>query len=193
VKLGAENRKELVALAVLGALGLGLLARAYWPSEAAAPTPQTVASTPAKPGTRRTASGKLVAAVEPRLDPTLDFESLRQSEQIKYAGNGRNIFAMGAPPIPVPVKSGVTDQPQAYIPPPPPPPPPITMKFFGFASRPGELKKVFLVQGEDVFIAGEGEIVNRRYRILHISTAPPAVDVEDVLNNNRQSLPMVSG
>jgi len=35
--------------------------------------------------------------------------------------------------------------------------------------------------------------VDRRYRILHISTTPPSVDVEDVLNNNRQSLPMVQG
>ena len=72
-----------------------------------------------------------------------------------------------------------------------PPPPPITLKFFGFANRPGETKKVFLSQGEDVFIAAEGDIVDRRYRVLHIS--PTAVDVEDVLNNNRQSLPLTQG
>jgi hypothetical protein len=193
VKLGTENRKQVIVLAVVGVVALLLLARTFWPSEPAATVPQTVSAGPARPSTRRTASGKLVAAMEPRLDPTLDFESLRQSEQIKYEGNGRNIFAMFTP-IPPPIKSGVTDQAQQILPPPPPPPPPpITMKFFGFASKPGEAKKVFLVQGEDVFIAGEGDIVNRRYRILHISTAPPAVDVEDVLNNNRQSLPMVQG
>jgi hypothetical protein len=50
---------------------------------------------------------------------------------------------------------------------------------------------VFLSQGEDVFIAAEGDIVDRRYRVLHIS--PAAVDVEDVLNNNRQSLPLTQG
>ncbi|HYU47214.1 MAG TPA: hypothetical protein VEK84_13675 [Terriglobales bacterium] len=193
MKLGTENRTQLIVLAVLGAIGLLLLARTFWPSAPAAPVSQTVSSGPAKPSMRRTASGKLVAEMEPRLDPTLDFESLRQSEQIKYEGNGRNIFAIGAPPIPVAVARGITDQPAVYTPPPPPPPPPITMKFFGFAGRPGEAKKVFLVQGEDVFIAGEGDIVNRRYRILHISTTPPSVDVEDVLNNNRQSLPMVQG
>jgi hypothetical protein len=55
------------------------------------------------------------------------------------------------------------------------------------------VKKVFLVQGEDIFVASEGDIVNRRYRILHISITPPSVDVEDVLNNNRQSLPLVQG
>jgi len=36
-----------------------------------------------------------------------------------------------------------------------------------------------------------GDIVDRRYRVLRIS--PTAVDVEDVLNNNRQSLPLTQG
>ena len=76
-------------------------------------------------------------------------------------------------------------------PPPPPPPPPINLKFFGFASKPGEPKRIFLSQGEDVFIAGEGDIVDRRYRILHIT--PSSVEVEDVLNNNRQSIPLTQG
>jgi len=73
-------------------------------------------------------------------------------------------------------------------PPPPPPPPPITLKFFGFANKPGEPKKIFLSQDGDVFIAVEGDIVNRRYKIIHIS--PTSVEVEDVLYNNRQSIPL---
>ena len=130
--------------------------------------------------------------VEPRLDPTLDLNLLSQSEEIKYAGNGRNIFVAGSVPIEKPKRNGTDTQAAGpQVPPPPPPPPPITLKFFGFANRPGETKKVFLAQGEDVFIAGEGDIVDRRYRVLHIS--PTAVDVEDVLNNNRQSLPLTQG
>lgn len=195
MKLGTENRKQVMVLVVLGGLALLMLAHTFWPSEPAATVSQTASAGPAKPNMRRTASGKLVAVTEPRLDPTLDFESLHQSEQIKYAGNGRNIFVKGSLPIPKPIKNGTDQNIIASIPPPPtpPPPPPITLKFFGFANKPGEAKKVFLVQGEDVFIAGEGDIVDRRYRILHISTTPPSVDVEDVLNNNRQSLPMVQG
>jgi hypothetical protein len=129
---------------------------------------------------------------EPRLDPTLDLKLLSQSEEIKYAGNGRNIFVVGSVPIEPPKRNG-TDQAAGGIRQPPPiqPPPPITLKFFGFANRPGETKKVFLSQGEDVFIAAEGDIVDRRYRVLHIS--PTAVDVEDVINNNRQSLPLTQG
>jgi hypothetical protein len=62
------------------------------------------------------------------------------------------------------------------------------LKFFGFASKPGELKKVFLSQGEDVFIAHEGDIVDRRYKVERIT--PMAVEIEDVQNNNRQSIPL---
>ena len=134
-------------------------------------------------------------ATEPRLDPTLDLKLLSQSEEIKYAGNGRNIFVAGSVAvIEKPKGTGATDKTESatlHMPPPVPPPPPITLKFFGFANRPGETKKVFLVQGEDIFIASEGDIVDRRYRVLHIS--PTTVDVEDVLNNNRQSLPLTQG
>ena len=90
--------------------------------------------------------------------------------------------------------TGVPPPPPITQPPPPPktetreppPPPPIELKFFGFASKPGEPKRVFLSQGEDVFVAGEGDIVDRRYKILRIS--PTSVEVEDVLNNHRQEI-----
>src|SRR6202790_3310464 len=165
----------------------------FWPwSSTAAPTTGQTTATAAKPGMRRSASGKMVPVVEPRLDPTLVLKLLSQSEEIKYAGNGRNIFVVGSVPIEKLKGNGTTDK-EADLrqPPPVPPPPPITLEFFGFANRPGETKKVFLSQGEDVFIAAEGDIVDRRYRVLHIS--PTAVDVEDVINNNRQSLPLTQG
>lgn len=193
MKLGIENRKLVIALAVLGVIALVMLGRALWPSSPAAePVAAQTTSTAAKPGVRRTASGKVLPVVEPRRDPTLDLNLLSQSEEIKYAGNGRNIFVAGSLPIEKPKGTGATDQQAAlHQPPPIPPPPPITLKFFGFANRPGETKKVFLSQGEDVFIAAEGDIVDRRYRVVHIS--PTAVDVEDVINNNRQSLPLTQG
>jgi hypothetical protein len=194
VKLGIENRKQVIWLAVLGGIALLLTVYEFWPESSSAPSSAPAASTPAKPGMRRTASGKLVPVVEPRLDPTLDLAQLSKSEDIKYAGNGRNIFVAGSVAVIEPVKGHpATDQPDAGIhqPPPIPPPPPINLKFFGFANQPGETKKVFLSQGEDIFIAAEGDIVDRRYRVLHISTN--AVDVEDVLNNHRQSLPLTQG
>jgi hypothetical protein len=193
VKLGTENRKQVITLAVLGGIAILALGYEYWPSSTAtSPAASQTTSAPAKPVMRRSSSGKMVVVAEPRLDPTLDLKLLSQSEEIKYSGNGRNIFVAGSlAVIPKPKRSGATDQPVVYVPPPVPGPPPITLKFFGFANRPGETKKVFLVQGEDIFIAAEGDIVDRRYRVLHIS--PTTVDVEDVLNNNRQSLPLVQG
>lgn len=192
MKLGTENRKQVIALGVLGGLALLMLGRQFWPSSTTtAPIAQSTAA--AKPGMHRNAAGKLVPVVEPRLDPTLDLNLLSQSEEIKYAGNGRNIFVEGSQPIEVARKSGATDREASGIRTLPQqlPPPPINLKFFGFANQPGETKKVFLSQGEDIFIAAEGDIVDRRYRVLHIS--PTAVDVEDVLNNNRQSLPLTQG
>lgn len=196
MKLGTENRKQLIALAVLGGIALLSLAYQFWPSstETASAPAQAAPTAAAHPAMRRLPSGKMVPISEPRLDPTLDLNLLAQSEDIKYAGNGRNIFVAGSlPTIPKPMRSPVTDQNQAAIrmPPPVPPPPPINLKFFGFANKPGEAKRVFLVQGEDVFIAGEGDIVDRRYRVLHITNT--AVEMEDVLNNNRQSIPLTQG
>jgi len=194
LKLGIENRKEVIALAVLGSIAVLVVLYEYWPSSTSTPAAtQATAVGPVRPATRRTASGKVIPVIEPRLDPTIDLDLLKQSEEIKYAGNGRNIFVEGSQPIEVARKSGATDREASGIRTLPQqlPPPPINLKFFGFANQPGETKKVFLSQGEDIFIAAEGDIVDRRYRVLHIS--PTAVDVEDVLNNNRQSLPLTQG
>lgn len=190
-----ENRGQLILLAVLMTIAVLVLAYEFWPSapDVATSAGPATAAAPAKPSVRRNSSGKHLHNFEPRLDPTLDLAMLNQTEQIKYEGNGRNIFVAGSvAKIEKPRRSPVTDT-QAEMRPLPtiPPPPPITLKFFGFANRPGETKKVFLSQGEDVFIAGEGDIVNRRYRVLRISSS--SVDVEDVINNNRQSLPLTQG
>jgi hypothetical protein len=193
VKLGIENRKQLITLAVLGGIAILMLAYEFWPSSATSPEATKLTAAATKPAMRRTASGKMVQVVEPRLDPTLDLNLLSRSEEIKYAGNGRNIFVAGSVAVIEKLKgTGVTDQQSATLTAPIiQPPPPITLKFFGFANRPGETKKVFLSQNEDVFIAAEGDIVDRRYRVLHIS--PTSVEVEDVINNNRQSLPLIQG
>jgi len=201
MKLGAENRNKVIAAGALGALALLLVLRALFSGGSPAPATTTVASV---------SSGAVVAPVvkkpaakakpqvkrggPPRsLDPELRYDWLRASEDMKYSGEGRNIFSAQAP-IPKPVENGTTDAQKAAEeagPPPPPPPPPINLKFFGFASKPGEPKKVFLSQGEDVFIAAEGEIVNRRYKVMRIS--PVSVEIEDEMNNHRQSIPLTQG
>ena len=197
MKLGTENRKQVIALAVLGSLAVLALLHEYWPSSTTSSSSSTQTSSAAVAKvTRRTKSGKVITVVEPRLDPTLDVGLLKQSEEIKYAGNGRNIFVAGSRATIEPLKgNGTTDQKPVeaafHMPPPVQPAPPITLKFFGFENEPGEPRRAFLSQGEDVFIAGEGEIVNRRYRVLRIG--PNSVEMEDVLYNNRQNIPLTQG
>jgi hypothetical protein len=130
------------------------------------------------------------------LDPRLRLDLLKVSEDTEYKGAGRNIFRAEAEPvIEKPIENPVKKQEDAKKapepPPGPPPPPPINLKFFGFVSGPGQPKKIFLAQGDDVFIAREGEIVGRRYKVVHISNT--SVDIEDVLSNNRQTIPLTQG
>ena len=196
MQIGAENRNKVIVALVLTVLAVVLVGR--WlisstgsvPGVAATPSSAQPAAHPAAaPGVK--SGGKKASAAPRSLDPTLRYDWLKASEDTKYQGAGRNIFLAQAEIIPQPKASGVTDKKPPAPPPGPPPPPPINLKFFGFANKPGEPKRVFLSQGEDVFIAGEGEIVDRRYKILHIS--PMSVEVEDVLNNNRQSIPLTQG
>ncbi len=128
------------------------------------------------------------------LDPTVQLAMLERSENEEYRGRGRDIFAPPPPPgqlIPKPIKNPLLPKPQPppYVPPPDPGPPPINLKFYGFASKSGQPKKIFLSAGDDIFIGAEGDIINRRYKILHIGTT--SVDVEDVLTNNKQNLPLI--
>jgi hypothetical protein len=200
MKLGSENRNKVIAAGVLMAVALLLVLRVLFGSGDSAPTvAATTTSSDLQPTTPRPLAhakktGKKKGASVPHsLDPELRYDWLKTSEDTKYEGNGRNIFSAQAP-IPQPVAPAATDQAKKQEdtgPPPPPPPPPITLKFFGFASKAGEPRKVFLSQGEDVFIAGEGDVVNRHYKVLHIS--PSQVEIEDVLNNNRQQIPLSPG
>jgi len=196
VKVGAENRKKVIALCVLMGLAALLLIRSLFSS--GSPTPTTSVAGPAalppvatRPMGRGRAGAKKRFTPPHSLDPSLREDWLQASEETKYQGNGRNIFKAQAE-IPQPLGPAVTDKDEAETgPPQPPPPPPITLRFYGFASKPGEPKKIFLSQGEDVFIASEGEIIDRRYRIVHI--LPTSVEIEDVLNNNRQNIPLTQG
>jgi hypothetical protein len=195
MKSGGDSRKKLIAAAVLGGLALLVVLNAVFGSggsTAATPSQSAiVAPAAATPGHAKPAKkGKMQTR---SLDPELRYDWLRASEETKYEGAARNIFQDQAE-IPKPVESGATDkmakaEPQG--PPPPPPPPPINLKFFGFENKTGGPKRIFLAQGEDVFIAAEGDIVDRHYRVVHI--APQSVEIEDMLNNNRQTIPLIQG
>ena len=198
---GTESRAKVIAAVVLLIIAVVLLGSWFFSSSSSTPT--RVSSTPAADepvaaprtpasATKTRGNGKKSNTEARSLDPLLRFDWLKGSEDTKYAGTGRNIFQTYVE-IPKPIVPPV-QQPTQVVqqgPPPPPPPPPINLKFFGFASRAGEAKKIFLSEGEYIFIAGEGQIVDRRYKVLRISAND--VEIEDVLNNNRQSIPLTQG
>jgi hypothetical protein len=210
VKLGLENRNQKIAAAALGVclvLLVGYEFRSFSSAVASAPVPATSmtpdpigatteAARPASPRSSSSKPGKKERPA-PSLDPTLHLVQLASTEQIKYEGSGRNIFVSQPDPvIPVMAGPGVTgpgkkdDKP--WVPPAVAAPPPIPLKFFGFASQPGERKEIFLSKGEDVFIAGEGEIVDRRYKVVKIS--PTSVEIQDVVGSGPpQSIPLTQG
>jgi len=191
VNVGAENKKKVVWASALGVIAVLVIAYELFSGPSAPVTAAQPTTTVAGKGKRIVGrNGKERSAAPERLDPTLDLRLLAQTEQTKYTGSGRNIFVAQVD-IPAPVAPAVVENTTPMgppAPPPPPPPPPINLKFFGFANKPGEPKKVFLSQGEDVFIAVEGDIVDRRYKIIHIG--PASVEVEDVLYNNKQNIPL---
>jgi hypothetical protein len=207
VKLGTENRTQLIVAAVLGVVLLATLVYQFTPSSStiASTAPATTTDALALPanGPRPAArhgfgtNGKKERAPQ-SLDPTLQLQLLASTQAIQYEGSGRNIFIAQSEDvaIPKPLAPGRTDQADKkddiYRAPTPPAAQPIPLKFFGFANRPGEPKKVFLIKGDDTFIAGEGEIVDRRYKVVKIS--PTSVDIQDVVvSGPPQSIPLTLG
>jgi hypothetical protein len=208
VKLGTENRNQLIVAAVLGVVLLAVLVYQFMPSSSTiastAPATSTMDPVALPAAAPRPAAhhgsgtiGKKERAPQ-SLDPTLQLQLLATSQAIKYEGSGRNIFIAQAEDvtIPKPLAPGRTDhadkKDDVYHPPAVAAAPPIPLKFFGFANRPGEAKKVFLIKGDDTFIAGEGEIVDRRYKVVKIS--PTSVDIQDVVvSGPPQSIPLTLG
>ncbi|HEV2989327.1 MAG TPA: hypothetical protein VG759_12860 [Candidatus Angelobacter sp.] len=197
MKIRTEDKKKVIWMGVLLVIALLVVWRALGSMGWLGESVTTAASVRPAQNTAAPTSiqkkGNAPRIRENSLDPTLRTDLLVASQRVEYEGGGRrNIFRMEAPPPPPPPPVMPTPVQPVRVepsgPPPPPPPPPITLKFFGFANRAGEAKKVFLSDGDDVFVAKEGDIVNRRYKILQISNT--SVMVEDVLNNNRQPVPL---
>ncbi len=203
MKLGLENRNQTIAAIALGVLLLIVVAYEFMPSSSTiastAPTASATGSpaSTARPAPRRSSTPGKKEPPPQSLDPTLHLQQLAATEAIQYQGSGRNIFVAQAEEVVIPKVIGKanTDNPgEKQWPGPPPltPPPPIPLKFFGFASKPGEPKKVFLIKGDDTFIAGEGEIVDRRYKVVKIS--PTSVEIQDVVGSGPpQSIPLTQG
>jgi hypothetical protein len=207
--VGSDDQKKIAAVAVFVLIAAAIFYFEYFGTGSPVTTVQ-VASVPVAPAVRTETTAPVVAAGKPArslgttsaaLDPSLHMDAMLVSEQVQYAGTGRNIFSPNsAPPVEIPKPLSIA----RMVAPPPPipcppncpvpvvvPPPPINLKFFGTVQNPSDgVRKALLLHGDDVFVASPGEIVMRRYRVIAVDAR--TIEVEDLQNNNKQTLPLLS-
>jgi hypothetical protein len=147
--------------------------------------------------------------VEPSsVDPTLHLNALAKLQEVKLEPTVRSLFEISATPPPTAAELKMAAEPQKikpafvlYGPPPPPADPPkpptprapaIPLKFYGFVNpaRP-DVKRAFFMDGEEIVVAGEGDLIKKRYKILRIGVN--SAEVEDTQfkgDNTKQTLPL---
>jgi len=141
------------------------------------------------------------------IDPTLKLDLLAKLRNVSMEGGARSVFEFSQPPPPPPPKvaaikpgaPGTPGGPPLPKPPAPtaadskpaaPPVAPIPLKFYGYSNTPRNgPKRAFFLDGEDIFVAGENEMIRNRYKIVKIGINSAVV--EDTTNKNQQTLPLI--
>ena len=135
------------------------------------------------------------------IDPTLRLDLLLRLRNVEGSAGSRNLFDIGpatpsavaaapAPKIipgPLPdsenaaAQAGTSAQTGAA---------PIPLKFYGFAAPVSVTgpRSGFFIDGDDIFIAAEGDTIKGRYRVVSLSAQ--SAQVEDVQTKTQQSVPL---
>ncbi len=118
-------------------------------------------------------------------NPALRLDLLQKIRSFEYSGRHRNIFSPNLPPPVTPI-GGVQPGKVPVVPPVPPGPPPLELpvKFFGYSTDAATgRRRAFFTDGDDVFIAAEGEMLLSRFRVLRIGNS--SVEVEEIASKRR--------
>jgi hypothetical protein len=132
------------------------------------------------------------------VEATLRLDLLARLRDVGLQGGERSLFEFSAPPLPKNAEPKVVPAPriQTVAPPPPPPPdpvkpppPPIPLKFYGWTQpfRQGA-KRAFFLDGEEILVGAEGEVLKKRYRVVRIGVN--SVVMEDLQYKSEQTLPL---
>ena len=135
------------------------------------------------------------------IDPTLRLDLLTKLQDARIEGADRSLFEFSAAPLPkkpeakiIPVTpaGGAAAAADAKPPEPvKPPPPPIPLRFYGYTTQARQgAKRAFFLDGDDILVASEGDVVKKRYRVVRIGVN--SVLVEDLEFKHQQSLPLVA-
>jgi hypothetical protein len=136
------------------------------------------------------------------IDPKLRLDLLAKVQAVEIGQAERNLFQFGVaaapalPKEPRPIIPKTPDQIRreqeaAIAAAGPPPPPPIPLKYYGYtAQRVDGHKRAFFLDGDDIFVAAEGDVVKRRYKVVRIGINSAVV--EDTQLNNTQTLPLLA-
>src|ERR1043166_2295313 len=135
-----------------------------------------------------------------RIDPTLKLDLLAKVRNVPREGGSRSLFEFSQPPAPpqpkVTIKPGpevaAAKPPESGTPPAPanPAPPPTPLKFYGYVGGPQSgVRRAFFLDGDDIFVAGENDMIRNRYKIIRIGVNSAVV--EDTSNKNQQTLQLV--
>ncbi len=139
------------------------------------------------------------------IDPTLRLDLLAKVKTVGVDAGSRSLFEIAAAPpeqikaIKEPDKIAIARrivgpvQPPPVAAPPEPRAPPIPLKFYGFVNKTkvGD-KRAFFLDGEDIVIAGEGDMIKKRYKIVRIGVNSAVVEDTEFKTNNEQTLPLVA-
>ncbi|MGH9661459.1 MAG: hypothetical protein ACRD96_23130 [Bryobacteraceae bacterium] len=136
-----------------------------------------------------------------QIDPTLKLDLFDRVRTIDREEPRRSLFAVGPAPVPETPKLKIDPKKPEQIEAEqkaaaeaakaeadkPPPPPPITLKFYGYSTpRRDGVKRAFFLDGEDIFVVTEGELIKKRYKVVRIGTN--SVVMEDTEHKNQQTL-----
>ena len=208
------EKKKLIGAGVLFALALTWLYFSLSPgsSAASAPDPASQHQSTLKsltngdpvsgaPAAKQQHGRNLTGALS--IDPVLRLDLLAKAQTIRYEGNDRNIFQFyTAPPPPLPapktpvIVGGNNNNNQKMVDPLSTPPPSILLKYYGVVTTLGtSAKKACLQDGDEIFVAAEGDLVKKRYRVLRINDLGTEhnVEMEDTQTKAKTKIPLQEG
>jgi hypothetical protein len=126
-------------------------------------------------------------------NPSLHLDQLERLQHVEYTGSHRNIFSETPPPhveTPAERKQREASAPPPFVPGPVAPPPvQVNVKFYGYIddARTGA-RRAFFTDGENIFIAGVGDMLENRLRVTKIGN--DTVELMEVSSSRRTTIPI---